>query len=237
MFRAPTSLRRRQPVRRPGPCASRPPTGAATRIAWPERRLRRRPRPDASQPERSAPRSKRNCRPPCRDAISSRCLRRWARALPRAPGAEEAIARDKALKEAQTRISELEKTLKDLQRALELKGQTGTQLQAQADAAKGKAPEPAKVEPPKIAAPAPEMKAAEPPKAAAPAPPSRRRRPRRPCRAAQGRRSGEGPGAEGRRRQGAAQRPSHRSSTISSAPHRSGSLAGARSRWSPVSPR
>jgi len=85
------------------------------------------------------------------------------------PGAEEVVARDKALKEAQNRIGELEKTLKDLQRALELKGQTGAQLQAQADVAKGKAPEPAKVEPPKIAAPAPDMKAAEPPKAVAPA--------------------------------------------------------------------
>ena len=58
------------------------------------------------------------------------------------PAAEEVVARDKALKEAQTRIGELEKTLKDLQRALELKGQTGAQLQAQADVAKGKAPEP-----------------------------------------------------------------------------------------------
>jgi len=84
-------------------------------------------------------------------------------------GAEEVIARDKALKEAQNRIGELEKTLKDLQRALELKGQTGAQLQAQADVAKGKAPEAAKAEPPKAAAPAPERKAAEPPKAGAPA--------------------------------------------------------------------
>ena len=87
------------------------------------------------------------------------------------PGAEEIIARDKALKEAQARIGELEKTLKDLQRAIELRGQTGAQLQAQADAAKGKAPEPAKVEPPKMApvpAPAPEVKPAEPPKAAEP---------------------------------------------------------------------
>jgi len=90
------------------------------------------------------------------------------------PAAEEVVARDQALKEAQTRIGELEKTLKDLQRALELKGQTGAQLQAQADVAKGKAPEPTKaappkVEPPKAAVPAPEPKTAEPPKAAAPA--------------------------------------------------------------------
>ena len=95
------------------------------------------------------------------------------------PAAEEVVARDQALKEAQTRIGELEKTLKDLQRALELKGQTGAQLQAQADVAKGKAPEPPKAEPPraeppkaeppKAAVPAPEPKAAEPPQAAAPA--------------------------------------------------------------------
>ena len=90
------------------------------------------------------------------------------------PAAEEVVARDQALKEAQTRIGELEKTLKDLQRALELKGQTGAQLQAQADVAKGKAPEPPKAEPPKAeppkaVVPAPEPKAPEPPTAAAPA--------------------------------------------------------------------
>jgi pilus assembly protein FimV len=85
--------------------------------------------------------------------------------------AEEAIARDKALKEAQTRISELEKTLQDLQRALELKGQTGAQLQAQADAAKGKPPEPAKAALPTAAVPAPAIKAPEAPKAPAPAAP------------------------------------------------------------------
>ena len=90
------------------------------------------------------------------------------------PAAEEVVARDQALKEAQTRIGELEKTLKDLQRALELKGQTGAQLQAQADVAKGKAPEPPKAEPlkaepPKAAVPVPEPKTAEPPKSAAPA--------------------------------------------------------------------
>ena len=93
---------------------------------------------------------------------------------PPSPAAEEVVARDQALKEAQTRIGELEKTLKDLQRALELKGQTGAQLQAQADVAKGKAPEPAKAEPPKAeppkaVVPAPGTKTAEPPKAAAPA--------------------------------------------------------------------
>ena len=104
---------------------------------------------------------------------------------------EEAVARDQALKEAQSRISDLEKTIKDLQRAIELKSPTGSQLQAQADATKGKAapppplptpapitkaPEPAAPvakapEPPKAAEPpkAPEPAKAEPPKAAEPA--------------------------------------------------------------------
>jgi len=113
-----------------------------------------------------------------------------------AGASEEAAARDQALKEAQSRISDLEKTIKDLQRAVELKSQTGAQLQAQADATKGKAapppapitkapepvtvakapeppkaPEPAKAEPPKAAEPmkAPESAKAEPPPAAAPA--------------------------------------------------------------------
>ncbi len=86
-----------------------------------------------------------------------------------APLAEEVVSRDKALKEAQNRITELEKTLKDLQKAIELKGQTGAQLQAQADAAKGKAAEAPKAAPPMPApAIAPAAKAPETPKAAEP---------------------------------------------------------------------
>ena len=109
-----------------------------------------------------------------------------------ASAAEEAIARDKALQEAQARIASLEKTLSDLQKALELKSGTGAQMQAQA--AKGappavvaaapaavtpaptppaatKAAEPPKVEAPKAAGPAPtEPPKAEAPKAAEPAP-------------------------------------------------------------------
>ena len=54
--------------------------------------------------------------------------------------AESAVAQAAALKEAQSRIADLEKTLKDLQRAVELKNQTMAQLQTQSDAAKGKAP-------------------------------------------------------------------------------------------------
>jgi pilus assembly protein FimV len=109
-----------------------------------------------------------------------------------AGAAEEAIARDKALREAQTRIASLEKTIQDLQRAIELKSPAGAQAQAQAEAAKAKAaptppapitkapepvvaakaPEPPKAEPAKAAEPvkAPEPPKAEPPKAAEPAP-------------------------------------------------------------------
>jgi pilus assembly protein FimV len=55
--------------------------------------------------------------------------------------AEDATAKDKALREANARISELEKTVKDLQKAAELRNQTLAELQSRADAAKGKAPE------------------------------------------------------------------------------------------------
>ena len=90
----------------------------------------------------------------------------------RAPLAEEVVSRDKALKEAQNRITELEKTLKDLQKAIELKGQTGAQLQAQADAAKGKAAEAPKMAPtPPAPVVTPPAKAPEAPKAAEPAKP------------------------------------------------------------------
>ncbi len=52
--------------------------------------------------------------------------------------AEDAAARDRALKDAQTRIAELERTLKDLQRAVEMRSQTMAQLQTQAEAGKAK---------------------------------------------------------------------------------------------------
>jgi pilus assembly protein FimV len=56
------------------------------------------------------------------------------------------------LREANSRVAELEKTLKDLQKAADLKSQTMAELQRQADAAKAaKAPEPQKTEAPKIA--------------------------------------------------------------------------------------
>jgi pilus assembly protein FimV len=53
--------------------------------------------------------------------------------------AEDAIARDQQLKDAQARIAALEKTISEMQRAVELKNQSLAQLQAQADAARGKA--------------------------------------------------------------------------------------------------
>jgi FimV-like protein len=76
-----------------------------------------------------------------------------------AAAAEDTVARDKALRDAQTRIADLEKTLKDMQLALDLPNDTLTQAQRRAKAAKGiGAPTP----PPVTVARAPETKA-EPP--------------------------------------------------------------------------
>jgi pilus assembly protein FimV len=77
-----------------------------------------------------------------------------------AGSAEDAIARDQQLKDAQSRIAALEKTIAEMQRAVELKNQTLAQLQAQAEAAKGKAPAPAETTPAPQAAPAPSSGAA-----------------------------------------------------------------------------
>ncbi len=89
--------------------------------------------------------------------------------------AEDAVARDQQLREAQVRIAALEKTIQDLQKAVQLKSTPMAQVQAQAESATGKgtaAPAPA-VAPP-VAAPvapakAPDAKAPET-KAIAPAP-------------------------------------------------------------------
>jgi len=85
--------------------------------------------------------------------------------------ADDIAARDRAVAEANSRVSELEKNVKDLQRLLELKNQQLADLQKQAQAAKA-----AKAAPPPSAAKAPEpvrpvevAKAPEAPKAA-PAP-------------------------------------------------------------------
>ncbi len=66
--------------------------------------------------------------------------------------AEDSTSKDKALRDANSRVAELEKTVRDLQRAAELRNQTLAELQARADAAAGKSPAPAKAEPPKVAA-------------------------------------------------------------------------------------
>ena len=81
--------------------------------------------------------------------------------------AEDSAAKDKALREANARVTELEKTVRDLQQAAELRNKTMADLQARAgEVVKGKAAEAPKVEPPKM-----EVAKVEPPKAAVPPPP------------------------------------------------------------------
>src|SRR5690349_3566372 len=55
--------------------------------------------------------------------------------------AEETAAKEKALREANSRIAELEKTLKDMQKVVELKSQAMADLQKQAEGGKAKAVE------------------------------------------------------------------------------------------------
>jgi pilus assembly protein FimV len=64
--------------------------------------------------------------------------------------AEELAAKDRALREANSRVAELEKTLKDMQKAVELRSPAMADLQKQAETAQG-AKEAAKTEPAKIA--------------------------------------------------------------------------------------
>jgi pilus assembly protein FimV len=111
--------------------------------------------------------------------------------------ADDIAARDRAIAEANSRVSDLEKNVKDLQKLLELKNQQLADLQKQAQAAKAappppapKAPEPAKAvevakapeapkaapapkpEPPKLEAPKPEAPKVAAPEPPAPAPPA-----------------------------------------------------------------
>ena len=75
---------------------------------------------------------------------------------------EEVIAKDKALKESQSRVADLEKQIRDMQRLLDLKGApTKT-----AEAPKTPDKSAAKVEPPKAEPPKVEPPKAEPPKVA-----------------------------------------------------------------------
>ncbi len=86
--------------------------------------------------------------------------------------AEDLAAKEKALTEANSRVAELEKTVRELQRAVELKNQTMSSLQSSAEAVKGKSAE-RLAEAPKVAAstPAPTPAAPTPAPAVAPTPP------------------------------------------------------------------
>jgi pilus assembly protein FimV len=93
----------------------------------------------------------------------------------RAASQDDAVARERALKEAQSRVSDLEKNVADLQKLLELKNQQLAELEKKAAAKPAPAPEaakPAPAAPPAPAAqPAPEAaKPAPTPQAATPAP-------------------------------------------------------------------
>ncbi|MDP2824524.1 MAG: FimV/HubP family polar landmark protein [Sulfuritalea sp.] len=77
---------------------------------------------------------------------------------------EDLVSRDRALKEASSRIVELEKNLSDLKKLAEMKSQTGADLQKQAQATK---PAPAEARKPDAPAPAPAVKPAEQAKPAA----------------------------------------------------------------------
>ena len=85
----------------------------------------------------------------------------------RAARADNAAARERALKEAQSRVSDLEKNVADLQKLLELKNQQLAELEKKAAAKPAAKAEPAKPEAPKPATPA---VIAEAPKPAAEAP-------------------------------------------------------------------
>ena len=87
-----------------------------------------------------------------------------AAAAARAARDDDLVARERALKESQSRVADLEKNVTDLQKLLEMKSQQMAELEKKA-AAKPTAAAPAPV--PAPAAPAPAAKAPEPPKEAA----------------------------------------------------------------------
>ncbi len=96
----------------------------------------------------------------------------------RAGAGEQDVARANALREATSRISDLEKNVNDLQKLLELKNRSMADLQKQLDEARASSkavtgqvapvPPAAKPEPPKAEAPKAEPPKAEPPKAEPP---------------------------------------------------------------------
>ena len=95
---------------------------------------------------------------------------------------EDLVARDRALKEAGSRIIELEKNLNDLKKLAELKSKGGADLQAAAQAAK---PAPVEAKKPETPAAAPvATKPADAPKPAEPAKPADAAKPAEPQKAA-----------------------------------------------------
>lgn len=99
---------------------------------------------------------------------------------------EEAVARERALKEANSRVAALEKNLADLKKLAEMKSQAAADLQKQAQAAKpapveAKKPEPAPVKP---AEPVKSTEAAKPVEAAKPAEATKPAEPAKPAEAA-----------------------------------------------------
>jgi pilus assembly protein FimV len=89
-----------------------------------------------------------------------------AAASARAAQEDDAVARERALKEAQSRVADLEKNVADLQKLLELKNQQLAELEKKAAAKPAPAAPPAPITP----VPAPAAKAPEAPKPAAKAP-------------------------------------------------------------------
>jgi pilus assembly protein FimV len=82
-----------------------------------------------------------------------------------AASAEDLAAKDKALREANSRVADLEKTVRDLQRAAALKSGTMSDLQAKAEAGKGTAVEVPKASDTQIAAVTPPPAMTTPPAA------------------------------------------------------------------------
>jgi pilus assembly protein FimV len=120
-------------------------------------------KPEAPAPGTSEDRVRLSKADPAKPGASSRAAR-----------ADDAAARERALQESQSRVTDLEKNVADLQKLLELKNQQLAEMEKKAAAAKPAAKgEPVKPEPvkPDAAKPAPPVVAEAPkPAAAAPAP-------------------------------------------------------------------
>lgn len=131
--------------------------------------------PAGTAPAPQAARGRITAQPEAPKADETRDQLRLSKADPAAKGGASAraareddkVARDKAVKESQSRIAELEKNVGDLNKLLEMKNRQLAQLEKQG-AGKLAAAAPAAKEPAKpAAAPAPAAKTPEPPKPAA----------------------------------------------------------------------